>query len=122
MTVTRSKRRNVPREERVGRAKPVVVSRNGMSREDKASAIMMAILVLVFLVLIVMAECSSGDVEAGVVEPITKSRAMESDEGESSDQSLKDVIDQAFSELGSAVDEALDELGRAIDDAFSEPG
>ena len=122
MTVTRSKRRNVPREERVGRAKPVVVSRNGMSREDKASAIMMAILVLVFLVLIVMAECSSGDVEAGVVEPITKSRAMESDEGESSDQSLEDVIDQAFSELGSAVDEALDELGRAIDDAFSEPG
>ena len=122
MTVTRSKRRNVPREERVGRAKPVVVSRNGMSREDKASAIMMAILVLVFLVLIVMAECSSGDVEAGVVEPITKSRAMESDEGESSDQSLEDVIDQVFSELGSAVDEALDELGRAIDDAFSEPG
>ncbi len=122
MTVTRSKRRNVPREERVGRAKPLVVSRNGMSREDKASAIMMAILVVVFLVLIVMAECSSGDVEASVVEPITKSRAMESDEGESSDQSLEDVIDQAFSELGSAVDEALDELGRAIDDAFSEPG
>lgn len=122
MTVTRSKRRNVPSEERVGRAKPVVVSRNGMSREDKASAIMMAILVLVFLVLIVMAECSSGDVEASVAEPITKSRAMESDEGESSDQSLEDVIDQAFSELGSAVDKALDELGRAIDDAFSEPG
>lgn len=121
MTVTRSKRRNVPREERVGRAKPVVVSRGGMSREDKASAIMTAILILVFLVLIVMAECSSEDAEAGIVEPIMKSRAVESDEGESSDQGLDDVIDEAFAELGSAVDEALDELGRAIDDAFAEP-
>ena len=110
MTVTRSKRRNVPREERVGRAKPVVVSRSGMSREDKASAIMTAILILVFLVLIVMAECSSENAEASVAEPITKSRAMEGDEGEGSDQSLNDVIDEALAELGRAVDEAFEEL------------
>lgn len=110
MTVTRSKRRNVPREERVGRAKSVVVSRKGMSREDKASAIMMAILVLVFLVLIVMAECSSENAEASVAEPITKSRAVESGEGEGSDQSLDDVIDEALAELGRAVDEVFEEL------------
>lgn len=75
MTVTRSKRRNVPSEERERRVVPVRTgaSRSGMSGKDKKDLIVIGMLCAIFALCLVMLQCSmdsdkTGASEAAVVQ------------------------------------------------------
>lgn len=116
MAVTRSKRRNAPREEPERRSKPVVVRRggSGLSSRERMAVIVFAMSMVMMLVLIGLLECSSSGAKEHIPTPITKSSVMAAetdDEARDYGQEFSDAVNEAIEVLGDAVNETLDEFG-----------